>query len=75
MCFKDPTPPYTVVLYGIAERADRYLLEEARVLIYGARLLKHFYGYAVQTAAYVKNLIPNQSIKNFVPFEQVWNVF
>ncbi|GBN05325.1 Retrovirus-related Pol polyprotein from transposon TNT 1-94 [Araneus ventricosus] len=64
----DPAPPYSPPLNGVAERANRYLLEKARALIYEAKLPKSYWGYAVQTAAYLKNRIPNQTVGN-LPFD------
>ncbi|GBO02301.1 hypothetical protein AVEN_21648-1 [Araneus ventricosus] len=64
----DPAPPYSPPLNGVAERANRYLLEKARALIYEAKLPKSYWGYAVQTAAYLKNRITNQTVGN-LPFE------
>ncbi|KFM70310.1 Copia protein, partial [Stegodyphus mimosarum] len=60
----DPAPPHSPPLNGVAERANRYLLEKARALICEAKLSKSFWGYAVQTAAYLKNRIANQTVKN-----------
>ena len=65
----DPAPPYTPALNGTAERANQYLLEKARALIYEAQLPKNFWGYAVLTAAYLKNRLPSQSIENRIPYE------
>ncbi|GBM30067.1 Copia protein [Araneus ventricosus] len=64
----DPAPPYSPPVNGVAERANRYLLAKARALIYEAKLPKSYWGYAVQTAAYLKNRIPNQTVGN-LPFE------
>ncbi|GBL76997.1 Retrovirus-related Pol polyprotein from transposon TNT 1-94 [Araneus ventricosus] len=64
----DPAPPYSPPLNGVAERANRYLLEKARALIYEAKLPKSYWAYTVQTTAYLKNRIPNQTVGN-LPFE------
>ena len=65
----DPAPPYSAHLNGVAERANQYLLEKVRALVYEAHLPKSYWGFAVQTAAYLKNRIPGQSINKCMPFE------
>lgn len=64
----DPVPPYTPSLNGVAERANRSLLEKARAMIFEANLPKMFWGEAVLTAAYISNRLPNSSIDNEVPY-------
>lgn len=67
----DPSPLYTPALNGIAERVNRTLIEKAKALILDAKLPKSYWGYAVQTAAYLKNRIPSRSIENNTPYELI----
>lgn len=65
----DPSPPYMPALNGTAERVNRSLIEKARALIFDAGLPKTYWGYAVQTAAYLKNRVPSRSIENSTSYE------
>lgn len=64
----DPAPPYTPSLNGVAERANRTLLDKGRALIADSNLPKTFWGQAILTAAYLKNRMPSNSIDNCTPY-------
>jgi len=49
------SPPYTPKNNGLAERANRTLMELARCMIADAELDKAFWGFAVTTAAHIHN--------------------
>jgi len=66
------TTPYTPQQNGVAERANRTIVECARTMIYAQGLGKEFWGEAVTTTTYLKNSSPTRSTEdNKTPFE-VW---
>ena len=65
------TNVYSPQMNGIAERANRTLLELARASLKGANLPQKFWAEAVTTASYIKNRSLNSSIGNKIP-EEVW---
>ncbi|GBN20004.1 Retrovirus-related Pol polyprotein from transposon TNT 1-94 [Araneus ventricosus] len=69
----DPSPPYTPCLNGIAERANRSLLEKGRAMIFESNLPKNFWSFAVLTAAYINNRMPNASIDCHTPYYLKYN--
>ncbi|GBO22092.1 Retrovirus-related Pol polyprotein from transposon TNT 1-94 [Araneus ventricosus] len=69
----DPSPPYTPCLNGVAERANRSLLEKGRAMIFESNLPKNFWGFAVLTAAYINNRMPNTSIDGHTPYYLKYN--
>ncbi|GBM84347.1 Retrovirus-related Pol polyprotein from transposon TNT 1-94 [Araneus ventricosus] len=69
----DPSPPYTPCLNGVAERANRSLLEKGRAMIFESNLPKNFWGFAVLTAAYINNRMPNTSIDCHTPYYLKYN--
>jgi len=57
---------------GVAERANRTIVECARTMLHAQGLGKELWGEAVVTATYLKNRSPAKSLKdNRTPFE-VW---
>lgn len=62
------TPPYTPQLNGVAERANRTIVETARSQMYGRKVPLELWGLAMQCAAYVKNRTVS-SVSNVTPFE------
>ncbi len=62
------TPPYTPQLNGVAERANRAIVESARSQMYGRKVPLELWGLAMQCAAYVKNRTVS-SVSNMTPFE------
>ncbi|GBN76962.1 Retrovirus-related Pol polyprotein from transposon TNT 1-94 [Araneus ventricosus] len=69
----DPSPPYTPCLNGVAERANRSLLEKGRAVIFESNLPKNFWGFAVLTSAYINNRMPNTSIDCHTPYYLKYN--
>ncbi|GBL94431.1 Retrovirus-related Pol polyprotein from transposon TNT 1-94 [Araneus ventricosus] len=69
----DPSPPYTPCLNGVAERANRSLLEKGRAMIFESNLPKNFWGFAVLTSAYINNRMPNTSIDCHTPYYLKYN--
>ena len=66
------TIPYTPQQNGVAERANRTIVECARTMIHAQGLGKEFWGEAVVTATYLKNRSPTKSTdNNRTPYE-VW---
>ena len=53
--------PYTPQQNGVAERANRTVIEAARSMLYGRRARLSLWGEAVTTAAMLKNLVPGKN--------------
>lgn len=51
------TPPYTPEMNGRAERVNRVLKEWTRATLFHFQLPKYLWEYALQAAAYVRNLV------------------
>ena len=66
------TPPYTPQLNGVAERANRSIVERARSMLYAANLDHSFWCEAVCTAVYLKNRSPTKALDNVTPYE-LWH--
>lgn len=56
------TPPRTTQLNGVAERCNRTLLDMVRSMISPASLPISFWGYAVEIAAHILNLVPTKKV-------------
>lgn len=56
------TTPGTPQQNGVSERRNRTLLEMVRSMMSYASLPISFWGYALETAAYILNLVPSKSI-------------
>ncbi|GBL87869.1 Retrovirus-related Pol polyprotein from transposon TNT 1-94 [Araneus ventricosus] len=69
----DPSPSYTPCLNGVAERANRSLLEKGRAMIFESNLPKMFWGFEVLTAVYINNRMPNTSIDCHTPYYFKYN--
>jgi len=68
---RQKSPPYTSEHNGVAERANRTLMECARSMLHGAHLSYFYWGEAITTAAYLRNRSPSKALKNVTAFE-VW---
>ena len=65
------TAPGTPQQNGVAERRNRTLLDMMRSMMSYSSLPTSFWGYALQTAVYILNIVPSKSIPN-TPLE-LWN--
>lgn len=66
------TVEYTPQQNGVAERANRTLVEMARCMLIESGLPESLWGEAVNTAAYLRCRSPTKILKNATPFE-VWS--
>ncbi|GBP05381.1 Retrovirus-related Pol polyprotein from transposon TNT 1-94 [Eumeta japonica] len=65
------TVAYTPQQNGVAERANRTLVEMSRAMLLHANLGKHLWAEAVSTAVYLRNRSPTKALLGKTPFE-VW---
>ena len=65
------TAPGTPQQNGVAERRNRTLMEMVRSMISFSSLPYSFWGYALQTATYILNVVPSKSVPK-TPLE-LWN--
>ncbi|MBW0534709.1 hypothetical protein O181_074424 [Austropuccinia psidii MF-1] len=64
-------PPYTPEHNGVAERANRTIVDKARCLLLMSKLPSQYWAEAINTATYLTNIIPIPSKNNLSPF-QLW---
>ncbi|GKC51820.1 retrotransposon protein, putative, ty1-copia subclass [Tanacetum coccineum] len=62
------TPPRTPQLKRVTERRNRTLLDMVRSMMSRATLPISFWGYALDTAAYILNLVPTKKVSK-TPFD------
>ena len=65
------TPPGTPQLNGVSERRNRTLLDMVRSMMSHADLPISFWGYALETAAFILNRAPTKTVEG-TPY-QVWH--
>lgn len=65
------TVPYTPQQNGVAERANRTIMEAARCMLQDAGLEKRYWAEAVNTAIFIKNKSPSKAVRNSTP-EEKW---
>ncbi|PLW40732.1 hypothetical protein PCASD_09337 [Puccinia coronata f. sp. avenae] len=65
------SPPYTPQHNGIAERANKTIINMARCMLVQSCLAKEWWGEAVWTAALTTNCLPSLSKSCFSPLEQL----
>ena len=63
------TPPHSPPSNGKAERLNRVLEESVRAMLFQANMPASFWAEAMETAAYVANLLPSRAINNQIPWE------
>jgi transposase InsO family protein len=68
------SPPYTPEHNGFAERANRTILDKARCLLTSRNLPRAYWAEAVNSAAFLSNLLPTASRSNSSPYE-LWTKF
>ncbi|MBW0495007.1 hypothetical protein O181_034722 [Austropuccinia psidii MF-1] len=65
-------PPYTPEHNGIAERANRTILDKARCLLLTSNLPNQYWEEAINTTTYLTNVITTPSKRNLSPY-QLWS--
>ncbi|GKB90417.1 retrotransposon protein, putative, ty1-copia subclass, partial [Tanacetum coccineum] len=65
------TPPYTPQHNGVSERRNRTLLDMVRSMMNLTTLPKSFWGYALETAARILNMVPTKKVDR-MPYE-IWH--
>lgn len=66
------TVPRSSPQNGVAERANRSIMEKARCMLQDAGLKKEFWAEAVNTAVYLKNRSPTKAVMGCTP-EERWS--
>lgn len=64
--------PYTPQQNGVAERANRTIVEMARAMIHGQGLKYELWGEAVSNAVYTRNRCPTQALVSKTP-QEAWS--
>lgn len=65
--------PYNPELNGVAERANRTIVEKARSMMHDSGLPKNLWSEAVMAATYLINRSPTVVLKNKTPYEMWFN--
>ncbi|GJZ18417.1 zinc finger, CCHC-type containing protein [Tanacetum coccineum] len=65
------TPPYTPQHNGVSERRNRTLLDMVRSMMNLTTLPKSFWGYALESAARILNMVPTKKVER-TPYE-IWH--
>ncbi|GJY27989.1 retrotransposon protein, putative, ty1-copia subclass [Tanacetum coccineum] len=65
------TPPYTPQHNGVSKRRNQTLLDMVQCMMNLTTLLKSFWGYALETAARILNMVPTKKV-NRTPYE-IWH--
>ena len=66
----EKTPAYTPEMNGISERLNRTLVEATKAMLYEAELDDSWWGEAIMTATYLRNLLPTTANPGTTPFEE-----
>lgn len=65
------TVPYTPQQNGVAERANRTIVEMARCMLVDSKQSQNLWAEAVATAVYLRNRSPSKSLDGRTPYE-IW---
>jgi len=65
----EKTPAYTPEMNGVSERLNRTLVEATKAMLYDAELDDSWWGEAIMTATYLRNLLPTGD-RMTTPFEE-----
>ncbi|GJV51388.1 zinc finger, CCHC-type containing protein [Tanacetum coccineum] len=65
------TPPYTPQHNGVSERRNQTLLDMVRSMMNLTTLPKSFWGYALESAARILNMVPTKKVER-MPYE-IWH--
>uniref|UniRef100_A0A0A1WFC7 Retrovirus-related Pol polyprotein from transposon TNT 1-94 n=1 Tax=Zeugodacus cucurbitae TaxID=28588 RepID=A0A0A1WFC7_ZEUCU len=65
------TVPYTPQQNGVAERANRTLVEMARCMLVHAGLSESYWAEAINCAVYIRNRSPSKALDGVTPYE-IW---
>jgi len=65
------TPSYTPEHNGVAERANRTIMDMVRCMLFDSGFGKEFWGFAALTAVHIINRLPSSAHENKTPFE-IW---
>ncbi|GKD72480.1 retrotransposon protein, putative, ty1-copia subclass, partial [Tanacetum coccineum] len=65
------TPPYTPQHNGVSERRNQTLLDMVRSMMNLTTLPKSFWGYALESAARILNMVPTKKVER-TPYE-IWH--
>jgi transposase InsO family protein len=69
---RQPSTPYTPEQNGVAERANRTIVEMARSMIHAQRLKLSFWAEAVTNAVYIRNRCPTRALVTVTP-QEAWS--
>ena len=70
---RETTVPYTPQQNGIAERANRTLMEMVRSMLHHGNMPLKFWAEALSTAVYLKNRSPTSCFTGQTPYERWFN--
>ncbi|GKB27409.1 putative ribonuclease H-like domain-containing protein [Tanacetum coccineum] len=65
------TPPYTLQNNGVSERRNQTLLDMVRSMMNLTTLLKSFWGYALESAARILNMVPTKKVE--ITTYEIWH--
>jgi transposase InsO family protein len=69
---KQRSTPYTPEQNGVAERANRTIVEMARSMIHAQHLKLEFWAEAVANAVYIRNRCPTRALVSITP-QEAWS--